>query len=115
MKSSDSVKTYLNEIRSVPLLTKDEEIELARCLEDCRAAIVRKLLDTGALTEEINELKGLLMEAEEGKEDTTHDDSGILPEEEDIDAGKDILNITDEINNISLPASISSSSGRIPE
>jgi len=97
MKSSDSVKTYLNEIRSVPLLTKDEEIELARCLEDCRAAIVRKLLDTGALTEEINELKGLLMEAEEGKEDATHDDSGILPEEEDIDAGKDILNITDEI------------------
>ena len=51
MKSSDSVKTYLNEIRSVPLLTKDEEIELARCLEDCRAAIVRKLLDTVALTE----------------------------------------------------------------
>src|SRR3990172_7082945 len=97
MKSSDSVKTYLNEIRSVPLLTKDEEIELARCLEDCRAAIVRKLLDTGAITEEINELKGLLMEAVEGKESATHDDSGVLPEEEDIDDGKDILNITDEI------------------
>jgi len=97
MKSSDSVKTYLNEIRSVPLLTKDEEIELARCLENCRMAIVRKLLDTGALTEEITELKRLLMEAEEGKEDATHDDSGLLPEEEDIDDGKDILNITDEI------------------
>ncbi len=97
MKSSDSVKTYLNEIRSVPLLTKDEEIELARCIEDCRAAIVRKLLDTGALTEEINELKRLLMETEEGKEDVTHDDSGVLPEDEDIDDGKDILNITDEI------------------
>ena len=97
MKSSDSVKTYLNEIRSVPLLTKDEEIELARCLEDCRAAIVRKLLDTGALTEEINGLKRLLMETDEGKEDATHDASGLLPEEEDIDDGKDILNITDEI------------------
>ena len=97
MKSSDSVKTYLNEIRSVPLLTKDEEIELARCLENCRMAIVRKLLDTEALTEEITELKRLLMEAEEGKEDATHDDSGLLPEEEDIDDGKDILNITDEI------------------
>lgn len=101
MKSSDSVKTYLNEIRAVPLLTKDEEIELARCLEDCRAAIVRKLLDTGALTEEINELKRLLMEAKEGKEDATHDDSGVLPEDENedenIDDGKDILNITDEI------------------
>src|SRR3990170_7339051 len=97
MKSSDSVKTYLNEIRSVPLLTKDEEIELARCLENCRMAIVRKLLDTEALTEEITELKRLLMEAEEGKESATHDDSGLLPEEEDIDDGKDILNITDEI------------------
>ncbi len=101
MKSSDSVKTYLNEIRSVPLLTKDEEIELARCLEDYRTAIVRKLLDTGALTEEINELKRLLREAEEGKADAAHDDSGVLPEDEnedeDIDDGQDILNITDEI------------------
>src|SRR3989304_1453464 len=95
MKSSDSVKTYLNEIRSVPLLTKDEEIELSKCLQDCRSAIVRKLLDTGALAEEINELKRLLSEVEEGKKEVTHDESGILPEDEED--GKDILNITDEI------------------
>ena len=95
MKSSDSVKTYLNEIRSVPLLTKDEEIELSKCLQDCRSAIVRKLLDTGALAEEINELKRLLSEVEEGKKEVTHDESGILPEDEED--GKDIINITDEI------------------
>ena len=65
MKSSDSVKTYLNEIRSVPLLTKEEEIELAKSLEDCRIAIVSKLLDTGALTEEIRKLKQSLTKTDE--------------------------------------------------
>src|SRR3989304_3035221 len=65
MKSSDSVKTYLNEIRSVPLLTKEEEIELAKSLEDCRIAIVSKLLDTGVLTEEIRKLKQSLTKTDE--------------------------------------------------
>jgi len=53
MKTSDSVKTYLQEIRSVHLLTKEEEIELARRMEDCHVAIIRKLLETGVLIEEI--------------------------------------------------------------
>jgi len=68
MKSSDSVKTYFNEIRSVPLLTKEQETELAKRVEDCLVAIIRKLLDTGVLIEEINKLKNVLSGMEEDKE-----------------------------------------------
>src|SRR4030067_3094733 len=95
MKSSDSVKTYLDKIRSVPLLTKEEEVELAKCMEDCRIAVIHKLLDSGVLTAEINKFKQDLMKTDEGIEDVTNNDSYVMPEDED--AGDDILNITDEI------------------
>lgn len=99
MKSSDSIKAYLNEIRSVPLLTREEETELAKCLDDCRAAIVRKLLDAGVLTGEIHDLKHLLRETERGRGELANDESDVLPEEEDD--GQDILNIADEIIELS--------------
>ncbi len=95
MKSSDSVKTYFNEIRSVPLLTKEEETELAKRVEDCLVAIIRKLLDTGILIEEINKLKNVLSEMEEDKEDEVRDHAGNLPE--DAEDSKEILNIIEEI------------------
>lgn len=95
MKSTDTVKTYLDEIRSVPLLAKEEEVELAKCMEGFRIAIARKLLDTGVLTAEIIKLRQDLLKTDEGKEDVTNNDSDIMPEDED--AGDDILNITDEI------------------
>ncbi len=95
MKSADSVKTYLKQIRSVPLLTKDEEAELAKCMDDCRAAIIRKLLDTGVLIKEIRNLKQSLTRAAEGGEDEVQDEEGLLSEDEDD--GNNILNITDEI------------------
>jgi len=95
MKSSDSVKTYFNEIRSVPLLTKEQETELAKRVEDCLVAIIRKLLDTGVLIEEINKLKNVLSEMEENKEDEVRDDAGNLPE--DAEDSKEILNIIEEI------------------
>jgi len=95
MKSSDSVKTYFNEIRSVPLLTKEQETELAKRVEDCLVAIIRKLLDTGVLIEEINKLKNVLSEMEEDKEDEVRDHAGNLPE--DAEDSKEILNIIEEI------------------
>ncbi|MEK6538764.1 MAG: sigma-70 family RNA polymerase sigma factor [Nitrospirota bacterium] len=95
MKSSDSVKTYFNEIRSVPLLTKEQETELAKRVEDCLVAIIRKLLDTGVLIEEINKLKNVLSEMEEDKENEVRDDAGNLPE--DAEDSKEILNIIEEI------------------
>ena len=95
MKSSDSVKTYFNEIRSVPLLTKEEETELAKRVEDCLVAIIRKLLDTGVLIEEINKLKNVLSEMEENKEDEVRDHAGNLPE--DAEDSKEILNIIEDI------------------
>ncbi len=75
MKSSDSVKTYLNEIRSVPLLTKEEEIELARRVEECQLAIIINLLETGVLIREIEMLKKGIPES--GEED---DVSNIITE-----------------------------------
>ncbi|MEK6561272.1 MAG: sigma-70 family RNA polymerase sigma factor, partial [Nitrospirota bacterium] len=95
MKSSDSVKTYFNEIRSVPLLTKEQETRLAKRVEDCLVAIIRKLLDTGVLIEEINKLKNVLSEMEEDKENEVRDDAGNLPE--DAEDSKEILNIIEEI------------------
>ena len=95
MKSSDSVKTYFNEIRSVPLLTKEQETELAKRVEDCLVAIIRKLLDTGVLIEEINKLKNVLSGMEEDKENEVRDDTGNLPE--DAEDSKEILNIIEEI------------------
>lgn len=95
MKSSDTVKTYLDKIRSVPLLTADEEVELAKCMEDCRIAVVRKLLDAGVMTAEINKLKQDVMKMADGKEDVTNNDSDVMPEDEA--SGGDILNITSEI------------------
>src|SRR3990172_3989599 len=95
MKSSDSVKTYFNEIRSVPLMKKEEETELAKRVEDCLVAIIRKLLDTGVLIEEINKLKNVLSGMEEDKENEVRDDTGNL--QEDAEDSKEILNIIEEI------------------
>ncbi|MCC7203055.1 MAG: sigma-70 family RNA polymerase sigma factor [Nitrospirae bacterium] len=95
MKSSDSVKTYLNEIRSVPLLTKEEEISLAKYLEECRSAIVHKLLDAGMLGDEIRELRRVLAEAEMDKAGTTEGSAEVLPDD-DVDS-QDVLNILDDI------------------
>ncbi len=92
MKSSDSVKTYLREIRLVPLLTKDEEIELAKCVEDCRVAIIHKLLDTGVLTgQEI---------MKQVQNDRVRDDETVFSDDETEadDAGTDIFDIAEEIS-----------------
>src|SRR3989304_9264453 len=99
MKSSDSVKTYLQEIRSVPLLTKkEEEIEIARGMEDCHIAIIRKLLGTGVLIEEINNLRNVLSETEEGNAGVIRDDAGILTEDEDDRS--EVLKVIEEISNL---------------
>src|SRR3990172_7038193 len=98
MKTSDSVKTYLQEIRSVHLLTKEEEIDLARRMEDCHVAIIRKLLETGVLIEEINNLKNVLSETEEGKADVIFYDAAILTEDE-YDSSE-VLKVIEEISNL---------------
>lgn len=95
MKSSDSVNTYLNEIRSVPLLTKEEEISLAKYLEECRSAIVHKLLDAGMLGDEIRELRRVLAEAEKDKAGISKGGAEVLPDD-DV-ASQDVLNILDDI------------------
>ncbi|MCC6543303.1 MAG: sigma-70 family RNA polymerase sigma factor [Nitrospirae bacterium] len=95
MKSSDTVKTYLEKIRAVPLLTAEEEIELARSMEDHRIAILQELLDSGVLTEEIFKLRRDLLKMSERKEEGTNLVSESLPDDEVT--GDDLLKITDEI------------------
>src|SRR3972149_5860983 len=78
MKSSDSVKTYLNEIRSVPLLTEE----------------LRKLKQSQMLTgQEI--LKQVQNDIVNDGEAVSSDD-----ETEMDDAGKDLLNIAEEISEL---------------
>jgi len=54
--SSDPLKTYLKEMRSVALLTKEEETGLVKEIEQCRMAIAGELLKTRITLEELNHL-----------------------------------------------------------
>ncbi len=52
-KTDDPVKLYLKEMGKIPLLTRDEEIKLAKDIERGRKKVFRGLLRTSFLTERI--------------------------------------------------------------
>jgi RNA polymerase primary sigma factor len=65
--SDDSVSLYLNEMSRVPLLTREEEISLAKKMEKGR--IARQLMiDTDGEVENIDEIKELIREGKEARE-----------------------------------------------
>ncbi|MBG0783645.1 MAG: sigma-70 family RNA polymerase sigma factor [Anaerolineaceae bacterium] len=65
--SDDSVSLYLNEMSRVPLLSKDEEIALAKKMEIGRQAR-QMMIDSDGELENIEEIKSLIKEGKEARE-----------------------------------------------
>jgi len=82
---SDPVKSYLREMGSVFLLTKDGEVELAVRIEQGKLGITRELLKTRLLADELAALKERLDRRREGEEEDAvefDDDEALVSEDE---------------------------------
>ena len=64
LKTSDSVRLYLKEMGQIPLLTPDEEMELAKRIEDGIKKIRTLVLETPLIFKEIMNVEELLKEGE---------------------------------------------------
>ncbi|GMR05122.1 MAG: RNA polymerase sigma factor RpoD [Thermodesulfobacteriota bacterium] len=97
----DPVKAYLKEMGSVVLLTREEEVELAKRVEEGKAAITREFLRTPLIIEELNALKKRLADRKgfEEEEVIEFDDyEGLLSEdEEDLEA---VFHEIEELNKL---------------
>jgi len=83
---ADPVRTYLKEMGSVYLLTKEEEVALARRIEEGKAAIARELLATRAIIEEIERLRDRVSAAPDGAGELAEpdeDEEGFSGEDEE--------------------------------
>ncbi|MBI5192112.1 MAG: sigma-70 family RNA polymerase sigma factor [Nitrospirae bacterium] len=82
---SEPVNAYLKEIRSASLLSREDEVRLAKRIEKGKSAVVNELLKSGKIIDELKDLKQRIIEKE--KKNTTKlvnfDDEGILIESED--------------------------------
>lgn len=85
---ADPVRTYLREMGSVYLLTKEEEIALAMRIEEGKAAIARELLATRSIIEEIERLRDTLAERSGGEDalEPDDDEAFISEDEEELKA-----------------------------
>ncbi len=82
----DLVKAYLKEMGAVRLLTREEEVHLARTVEQGMQGVARELLKTRVLIEEINSLEARLSQrnSEDREVIEYDDDEGILSESETV-------------------------------
>ncbi len=82
----DPVKSYLKEMGSALLLTKDEEVGLAKRIEDGKVAVTKHFLRTQVVIEELNDLKKRLAETKGDDEVVEFDDyEGLIgADEEDL-------------------------------
>jgi RNA polymerase primary sigma factor len=97
----DPVKAYLREMGSVVLLTKEEEVKLAKRIEEGKASIASEFLRSLMLINELNELKGRLVERKGDDDEEVldyDDDEGMLSEEEhDLE---EIFSNIEEVNKL---------------
>ena len=97
----DPVKAYLKEMGSVVLLTKEEEVKLAKRIEEGKASIASQFLRSPILINEMNALQARLVEHKDDDDEEVldyDDDEGMLSEEEhDL---QDILSSIEEVNKL---------------
>jgi RNA polymerase primary sigma factor len=96
----DPVKAYLKEMGSVVLLTKEEEIELAKRIEDGKASITREFLKSPIVVKELNALKSRLADRKGVEEEVLDydDDEGLLSKDEhDLE---EIFSEIEEVNKL---------------
>ncbi|MDD5435484.1 MAG: sigma-70 family RNA polymerase sigma factor [Nitrospira sp.] len=95
---SEPVNVYLKEIKATSLLSKEEEIELAKQIERGKIAVTRELLKSGVFIDELEELKKGLNEKFILKNSASDDDEGLLFEgEENV---RDFIRKIDEAGEI---------------
>jgi RNA polymerase primary sigma factor len=82
--SFDPVKAYLKEMGTVVLLTKEEEVELARRIEEGKTAVTREFLKSPVIIDELDGLRFRLNERKDIEEEVIDydDDEGMLSEDE---------------------------------
>ncbi len=105
----DPVKAYFREMGSAYLLTREGEIKLARTIEEGRAAILRELLKTPVMLDEIKGLKSILSGGEELAEAAGYDTGYAVAGEEDL---KKFFKEIDDINRRYKKLSVRRSNGR---
>lgn len=80
---ADPVKAYLKEMGAVFLLSKEEEVALAKKIEDSKVAITAEFLKTPMIFDELEELKQRLIERKNALEVLEFDDDeGFISEDE---------------------------------
>ncbi len=93
----DPVKTYLREMGSEDLLSKEEEVALAKKIEGGKVAVTREFLKTSVIIDEVNALRARLFERKEAEGEVIDfdDDEGLLSEDE-----QDLENIFKNIDEV---------------
>ena len=91
---ADPVKAYLREMGAVFLLSREEEVGLAKRIEEGKLAITREFLGSNIIIEELKSLEARLSERRGGEEVLGFDDDeGFLTEDE-----QDLREVLGEIN-----------------
>ncbi len=82
----DLVRAYLKEMGAVRLLTREEEVSLARTVEQGMRGVAQALLKTGVIVEELLALRERLgKEASHGRDLIDYDEEGVLVGEQGED------------------------------
>ena len=94
---NDPVKAYLREMGTVFLLTKQEEVELARRIEEGKTAVTKEFLKTRIIIPELEALKARLSRSVDSDEIIDFDDDERLIVEDESDLKTILQNIDDAV------------------
>ena len=101
IRTVDPVKLYLKEMGSVPLLSKEEEVEIAKIIEQGEEEILDALLDSMLGVREVLKLRELLKRGKVGIKDIVRDLDEDEDREEEIERKKqEVVLLLDKVATI---------------